>query len=195
MRRRATQLTRRSRAGFTILEVLLALAILVFGMTAVLGLLTFGAALTKTAEQRTHAAAAAEAVVADLQESLFPLVPAADGTLEPGEPRDVVDKALAGAEGVVYSAKAQPNPQRDGEYRVDVELSWLSGGVRREQRFTTLLLRELPFGERLRRTFIDPDRPNLGGAEAPKAPANTPANDNGAGAPNSATTPAAPAPR
>jgi hypothetical protein len=54
------------------IEVLVALAILVFGMTAVLGLLTFGAALSRTALLRTSAAAASHAVVADLEETMFP---------------------------------------------------------------------------------------------------------------------------
>ncbi len=168
---------RRARAGFTILEVLLALGILLFGMAAILGLLTLGAALTKSAEQRTQAASAAEAVIADLQESFFPLVPGPDGTLEPGEPLPVKDKLLPGSEGVVYSATAVQNPRRDDEYRVDVSLSWSSSGVRRERRITTLLVRELPFGERLRRQFIDPNRttPAAAAPAANSAPATAPA--------------------
>jgi hypothetical protein len=53
------------------------------------------------------------------------------------------------------------NPERPLEYRVDVELSWKSGGVQREKRFTTILLREVPFGERLRRRFVDGDKQAL----------------------------------
>lgn len=180
MKRAHTLSKSRARAGFTILEVLLALGILLFGMAAILGLLTLGAALTKSAEQRTQAASAAEAVIADLQESFFPLVPGPDGTLEPGEPLPVKEKLLPGSDGVVYSASAVQNPQRADEYRVDVTLSWSSSGVRRERRITTLLVRELPFGERLRRQFIDPNRTS----PAVSAPA-----------PNSAAAPAAAPPR
>ena len=57
---------RTARAGFTILEVLVAMAILLVGMTAVLGLLTFGAALTRTAQLRMEGASAVEAVNIDL---------------------------------------------------------------------------------------------------------------------------------
>jgi hypothetical protein len=134
-------------AGFTILEVLVSLAILLFGMTAVLGLLTFGAALSRSAELRTAAAAATEAVIADLEVTIFPTE--ADGEL--GEPVPIRERSLPNAPEIVYSAEAKPNPARPLEYRVDVELAWKSSGVRRERRFTTLLIRERSFGERLRR--------------------------------------------
>src|SRR5439155_26732903 len=77
-----------ARAGFTILEILIAMGILLFGMTAILGLLTFGAALGRTAQLRTSAAAVAEAVVADLEETLFPVK---DG--EAGEPAPLEGRA------------------------------------------------------------------------------------------------------
>jgi hypothetical protein len=37
---------------------------------------------------------------------------------------------------------------------VDVVVAWTSGGVRRTRAFSALLLREVPFGERLRRQFV-----------------------------------------
>ncbi len=138
------------QAGFTILEVVLAMGILVLAMTSLLGLFTFGAALTRTAALRTAAATAIEAVIADLEESLFPLED--DGSV--GDPRAIVDRPVPGARGVVYSATARMNPDDPDEFAVDVRASWEASGVRRERSFTTLLLREVPFGERLRRRFI-----------------------------------------
>jgi len=135
-----------ARSGFTILEVLVAMAILLFGMTTILGLLTYGTALSRTAQLRTSAASAAQATIADLEETFFPEV---DG--EAGEPREVVDRAVPGADGLVYSARGTSNPERPIEYRVDIAMTWSSQGVKREKRFTTLLYRELQFGERLRR--------------------------------------------
>lgn len=140
----------RRNGGFTMIEVLLALGILLFGMTAVLGLLTFGAALSRTAHLRTMSASLAEAVVADLEETLFPLK---DG--EAGEPVEIVDRPLAGMSGVIYSARATANPSHPIEHKVDIEFSWQSGGVRRERRFSTLILREVPFGTRLRKQFVE----------------------------------------
>lgn len=138
-----------ARAGFTILEVLVAMGILLFGMVAVLALLTWGAGTTRSAQLRTSAAAAAEAVVADLEESLFPEVGG-----EAGEPLEIQARRPPGAAGVSYSARAVQNPERPVEYRVDVEMTWDSQGVRKDLSFTTLLLREVPFGERLRRAHV-----------------------------------------
>jgi prepilin-type N-terminal cleavage/methylation domain-containing protein len=139
----------RCDAGFTILEVLVAMAILLVGMTAVIGLLTFGMALSRTAHLRANAASAMEAVTADLEESFFPIV---DG--EAGEPKPIVAKTLPGAQEIVYSAIPHQNPDEPLEYRVDVEMSWNTQGVQREESFSFLLLREIPFGERLRRRFV-----------------------------------------
>jgi hypothetical protein len=138
------------KGGFTIIEVLLAMAILLFGMTAVLGLLIVGAGLSRTALLRTTAASAVEAVVADLEETLFPMV---DG--EPGPPIVIERRTLPGVPDLVYSATAHENPQNPLEYRVDIEMTWSSAGVQREKRFSTLLLREISYGERLRRRFVE----------------------------------------
>jgi len=157
-----------SRAGFTIIEVIVALGILLFGMTAVIGMLTFGAALSRTALLRTTAAASAQAVVADLEETLFPMVEGVSaGSSDAGPPIEVVDRALPGMPDVTYSASAVPNPERPLEYRVDVEMSWTSAGVRRAMSFSTILVREIPFGERLRRRFVE-------GQGEKKAPAALP---------------------
>lgn len=150
--------------GFTILEVVLAMGILVIGMTVLISLLTFGAALSRTAAMRTAAAGAIESVLADLEESMFPLD--ADG--EVGEPLPIVDREVPTASGVVYSATAEQNPDRPVEYRVDVDMRWKSRGVQRARRFTTIMLREIPFGERMRRQFVE------GSLHAP-APARAPA--------------------
>ena len=41
-------------------------------------------------------------------------------------------------------------------------MSWTSSGRKRERAFTFMLLREVPFGERLRREFIERDLDPLG---------------------------------
>ena len=144
--------TRRARGGFTIVEVIAAMFILLVGMTSILGLLSFGASLSRTAHLRTNAAAAAESVLADLQETFFPMV---NG--EAGEPKKIERRELFGVPDVVYSATPVQNPDRPLEYRVDIEMSWKSAGVELEKSFSTILLREVPFGERLRRRFVEGD--------------------------------------
>lgn len=180
----------RRNAGFTIVEVVLAMGLLLLGMTAVLGLLSFGAALTRTAALRTAAAGAAEAVAADLEESLFPLViDPATGDRLVGEPHEIVEREVPGHPGLVYSAKARPAPASDdGEsvgplgrpsgdplrYHVEVRMSWSAAGTRRQRSFTLMLLREVPFGERLRREFVERDLDPLKSSPSPAGTA-TPA--------------------
>lgn len=139
-----------ARDGFTIVEVVLAMAILLLGATAILGMLTFGAALTRSAQLRTAAASAVSAVEADLEQVLFPFE---DGRV--GEPVEITDRPAPDTPGVVYSAKATQNPDNPREYRVDVSFSWNSAGVQRSRSYTTLRMRELSFGERLRREFVE----------------------------------------
>lgn len=149
---------RRSEAGFTIVEVLVAMGLLLLGMTSIMGLFAFGTALARTGELRSVGAAAIEAVVADLEAGLFPLE--GEGPFAAaGAPPEEVRGSLPG--GVRYRARTTPDPDDDRpggplRWRVDVEVSWQAGGERRHRKFTTLLLREVPFGERLRRELVEP---------------------------------------
>ena len=139
-----------ARGGFTLVEVMLSVGILVFGAAAIIGMLTVGASLTRTAELRTSAASSLEAALDVLEHQLF--------RLEDGEttgPHAVTDRAVPHAPGVVYSATARQNPARPKEFAVTVELRWEAAGVQRKKRFETLKLREIDFGERLRREFIE----------------------------------------
>ncbi len=146
---------RGNRRGFTLIEVVLAMGILVMGMTVILSLLTFGAALTRSAATRTRASTVIESVIGDLEQSLFPLEQ--DGTV--GDPPEVIEGRLVpGVVGVVYDARTRPNPDDPNEYLVNVEVWWETEGARRTKTFQTLLLREVPFGERMRRRFVE-DRP------------------------------------
>lgn len=151
-----------ARAGFTIVEVVCAMLILMIGMSAILGLLSFGAGMARTAELRTDVAQSIEAVMADLEDTLFPLELDEAGREVAGEPEDVVDREVPGHPDLVYSARATPNPETLAadypglpEYRVDVEVAWKEGGRTRTKSFKTLLLREVPFGERMRRRFVE----------------------------------------
>lgn len=146
-----------ARAGFTLLEVVLAIGVLTLGMGALLGMLTFGAALTKTAALRAASAAALESVMADLEVGLFPLEE--DGRV--GDPIVIEERPLPGELAIVYSARATPleegprTPQGDPlEYRLDLTMSWTAGGGQRSKTYTTIVLREVPFGERMRRRFL-----------------------------------------
>lgn len=152
---------RQARSGFTLVEVVMAMFILLIGMTSILGLLSFGAAMSRTAALRSGSAFAIEAIVADLEETLFPLEENEDGLTVVGDPVDVVDRPVPGRPALTYSARAYPEPSDELPggpvlYRVDIEIRWSTEGTTRSRKFQTLLLREVPFGERLRRQFVLP---------------------------------------
>lgn len=160
---RVTGPTRARASGFTIIEVVVAMGLFLIGMSSILGLLAFGAALTRTAALKNDGSAAVEAVMAELEETLFPLEKDTDGTSRAGEPKEIVDRPLLSHPGVVYSAKARPCPTptkgaTPSEYRVDVQIAWQIGGQKKTKSFSTLLLREVPFGERLRQQFVESQR-------------------------------------
>jgi hypothetical protein len=148
------------------------MGVLLIGMTAILGLLSFGAALSRTASLRSGAANSIEAVVSDLEETLFPLELDDAGDEVAGAPRDVKAKSMPGHPGLTYSTSSTQNPENPLEYRVDVEVNWAVGGTTRSKRFTTLLLREVPFGERLRTRIVAGREPEKRAVEA-AAPAPT----------------------
>jgi len=175
--------TPRPRAGFTLLEVLLAMSVLLLGVSMLLGLLTFGAALSRAALLRGKASATVEAVIQDLEENLFTLTE--NGTA--GAPSPILERPVPGAPGVFYSVEAQPilaSPVDDvggellhREYLVTVDVRWEAGGVQRKRAWRTVLLREVPFGERMRRRFLETEAParaaasnDLQGAARPSAP-------------------------
>ena len=104
-----------------------------------------------------------------------------------GEPHAIEDREVPGYPGLAYSATATPVPASDDElgvgqsgraagapqrYKVDVRMRWTTSGAGRERRFTLLLLREVPFGERLRREFVERDLDPLGSRAQP--PGQTP---------------------
>ncbi len=145
-----------ARAGFTLLEVILSASLLAAGMSMILGVFNFGAAVVRNAELRSLSASSVEALINDLQENLFELQP--DGSV--GEPALIVDRPVPGRPGVSYTVDATPNTAMldaqglPREYLVEVVVTWSSSGVKRAARWSTIMLREIPFGARMRRRFI-----------------------------------------
>ena len=67
---------------------------------------------------------------------------------------------MPGRPGVSYTVDATPNTAMldaqglPREYVVEVVVSWSASGVKRAARWSTIMLREVPFGARMRRRFI-----------------------------------------
>lgn len=154
------KLTRRSTAvradgGLTILEVVLAMAILAMGLAAVISIFTSAASLGVSARQRADAAAALEYVVADVRERLFPL----DENGDPIVPASVDRAAVPGFEGLTYSLDPSPvlvpnQPGMSVLYRVDVTVHWSSQGRALGLEHAVLVPATVRLGDRLRRELF-----------------------------------------
>ncbi len=163
-----------AQAGFTLIEVMLAMFVLLLGMSSLLGLLTFGAALSRGAALRSASAGSVEKIVADLEESLFPLV-LVDGLEVAGEPERIQDRPVPGHPGLFYDALATPLPDDRHspplEYVVEIKMHWDLSGTRRSSDFKILMLREVPFGARMRQLLVERIQPQ---EVVPDAPEETP---------------------
>lgn len=134
------------RSGFTLIELLVAMGILVMGVTSILGLLTFGAALQRTAERRTEVSLVAEQVIADLRATAFPIHE--DGSI--GDPSTHIEmNAIAGHPRVSAKVDLKRNPGMVGEYFATIQIEWRERGQTKAQEFRTILQREAPFGRRV----------------------------------------------
>jgi prepilin-type N-terminal cleavage/methylation domain-containing protein len=151
-----------ANAGFTMIEVMMAMFILLLGMTSLLGMLTFGAALSRSASLRTASAGSVEKIVADLEERLFPLQ-LVGGHEQAGEPVTIKDRKVPGARGLIYDAVATVNPDDRNdpplEYLVEINMRWSVSGTARGSSFSTIMLREVPFGARMRQIFVEGIKP------------------------------------
>lgn len=130
--------------GFTLVEMMIAMGILVVGVTSVLGLLTFGAALQRTAERRTEAALVAAQVVADLRDSFD--AQASGPAEQPAVLR--FEPAIAGHPNLRATVQLRRNPELEGEYVAEIALRWLERGRWRSETYRTIVQREVPFHRR-----------------------------------------------
>ena len=156
MKQRNLQVLQAARRGLSLIEVVLALAILAVGLTSVLALFSFGAGVASNANLQAEAASSLDFIVADLEERLF----LQDENGRWLEPRPIENAPVPGNERLSYSAKPERDPRgelgpgRPVLYRVDIQISWRSQGVDRAVEVSVLLPQTIPFGERLRRQFV-----------------------------------------
>jgi len=118
--------------GFTLIEILVALAILAFGMTAVLSLFIAGVRTYKRAMDQSTAAMLAESVLADLEEDL-------KGDFVPDP---VFAQTRPHFPGYKYDLELKPLDVENHEILVSLTIWWGEGKRRRTEVFQTILLRK-----------------------------------------------------
>lgn len=142
---------RRSAAGgFTIIEMMVALSILVVGVTTLLAALGDSMSLRNSADARLAAAGAVEDLVhtvaatglrrRDGGETDFDLELALPGEIE-----------VPGYAGMRLSAKLEEDETRLDVFLLRIQARWFEQGQQIEEEFLRVLPRQLPLGMRIQR--------------------------------------------
>jgi len=135
-------------AGFTLVEMLAALAILLFGVTALLGALSTSIAQRRSSDARHEFSALCDLAVQRVQHEA---IRSATGS---GLPFDLdfvplVDQPVPGFPGMTWSATATADPGRPDLWLVHVEARWLDAGEEVVADFFRVVPRQLPLRDRV----------------------------------------------
>lgn len=137
-------------AGFTLAEMLAALGILLFGVTALIGALSSSVAQRRTTDARLETAAAVEHALHRIQYEAMRRRQDAASDLDL-ELATLQDQTAPGFPGMTWSAEAIADPDRPDVCLVRLELSWLEEGEPVGEVFFRVLPRQLPLGARVLR--------------------------------------------
>ncbi|MBX3464480.1 MAG: type II secretion system protein [Planctomycetes bacterium] len=141
---------RRPDAGFTLAEMLAALGILLFGVTALIGALSSSVAQRRTTDARLEATALCELALHRLQYEAVRRAASAATDLDL-EFAPLQDQSATGFPGMTWSAAAITDPDRPDVWLVRLEVRWLESGESVAEVFHRVLPRQLPLGTRVLR--------------------------------------------
>lgn len=139
---------RRSEAGFTLAEMLAALGILLFGITALLGALSATAAQRRTADAQQEAATLCEQVVHRLRHEAIRRRADAESDFDL-ELVPLADQTAPGFPGMTWSATPVLDDEHPEVWLLRIQVRWLELGDTVEQEFLRILPRELSLGRRV----------------------------------------------
>jgi type II secretory pathway pseudopilin PulG len=127
-------------SGFTLLEIIVALALMMIGIASAFALFAAGTALHKRSVDQTNTALIAEQVFSDLDSKLTTGI-------------DIAKLQKKGASlpefrDYTYDLHLIPIDKNGEELYVDLTVRWKTRGKIREQTFSTIRIRSLPFKER-----------------------------------------------
>ncbi len=146
--------TRSRERGFTLIEIMTAIAILVFGVVSLVGLLGVGVATHRSAEQNDRAVRLAERVLHRIEEEIVPravqLAAASGETLR----LPAVDSTTADVEGfpgMRYRVEFTLDPETPDLALVRLRVLWLDQGETQAVEFQRILVSHVPFPQRIAR--------------------------------------------
>jgi hypothetical protein len=135
------------RAGFTLLEVLMAMGLFMFGISAMLGMFQFGGGMEATARTHAELAPAIQPLIRHVQEQAWIFDSAGQET----QLRIFLDEPVPGVPGFRYALVVQP--PGDNPYLRQAQLNFYrKNPARTEASVTFLLTQKVPVSRRLRET-------------------------------------------
>lgn len=159
-------------AGFTLVEMLVALAILTLGVTSLLRALSDSVSLRRSADARSRVAESVEDLVHRI---------AATGIRRRADAESDLDLELAlppavpveGFPGLELQATMIANEQRLDVWLLQIDASWVDAGEAMTERFLRVLPRQLPLRARVDRFFGREEASRAAMASAWSGPATT----------------------
>ena len=136
--------------GFTLVEMLAALAILLLGITALIGALSSSVAQRRTTEARLEAQSLCEHAILRIQEECVRRRAGGESDLDL-ELATLPDQTAPGFPGMTWSASAVVDEARPDVWMVRLKIRWLDEGEDVFEEFLRVLPRQLPLGQRVRR--------------------------------------------
>ncbi|MCA8964608.1 MAG: type II secretion system protein [Planctomycetes bacterium] len=136
--------------GFTLVEMLAALGILLFGITALLGALSQSVSQRRSTDARLAAAALADEIVHRLQHEALRLRPDAESDLDV-EFATLADQEAPNFPGMTWSVTTTRDDDRPDLWLADIKVTWLEEGEDTSEEFLRVLPRQLPLAQRVLR--------------------------------------------
>lgn len=137
----------RSRRGFTLLEVLLAMGLFMFGIAAMLGMFQYGGGMEANARTHAELAPAIEPLIRHVQDTAWML----DSAGQESELKIFLDQPVPGVPGFRYALVVQP-PGANPFLRQAQLNFYRKNSERTEASVTFLLTQKVPVARRLRET-------------------------------------------
>lgn len=147
-----------SESGFTLVEIMVALGVLVFGVVSLIGVMGVGVSERRGAEQRMRASRLADRVLRQVETELLAgeLGSAMDSDGSGGDEAllavaGVDDVPAEGDLGMKYSVRFTSDLDTPTIVLVTVEISWLEQGASVAQKFHRVVPRGAPFSQRVQK--------------------------------------------
>lgn len=140
----------RAEGGFTLIEMLAALGILLLGVTAQLGALSATVAQRRTTDARLEATALCDYALQRVQEEAVRRSATAESDLDL-EITALEDQTAPEFAGMSWSASATVDDHRPDVWLVSLKVRWLEVGDDVSEEFLRVLPRQLPLSKRVRR--------------------------------------------